>query len=100
MHNDDIASVCLSAFIADETHAVDIETVEVYRRRNYGAMVAKSFVEECGRVGIHPYWDCSPDNAGSIRLAQGVGMSLVLTIEFTGTIYPRRWGSDIKEDVL
>ena len=76
VHNDDIASVCLSAFIADETHAVDIETVEVYRRRNYGAMVAKSFVEECGRVSIHPYWDCSPDNAGSIRLAQGVGMSL------------------------
>lgn len=76
VHNDDIASVCLSAFIADQTHAVDIETVEVYRRRNYGAMVAKAFVEECGRVGIHPYWDCSPDNAGSIRLAQGVGMSL------------------------
>lgn len=39
-------------------------------------MVAKAFVEECGRVGIHPYWDCSPDNAGSIRLAQGMGMSL------------------------
>ncbi|WP_405172080.1 GNAT family N-acetyltransferase [Paenibacillus sp. FSL H8-0280] len=76
LHNDDIASVCLSAFIADQTHAVDIETVEVYRRRNYGAMVAKAFVEECGRVGIHPYWDCSPDNAGSIRLAQGVVMSL------------------------
>ncbi|WP_339785138.1 GNAT family N-acetyltransferase [Paenibacillus sp. FSL R7-0313] len=76
VHNDDIASVCLSAFIADQTHAVDIETVEVYRRRNYGAMVAKAFVEECGRVGIHPYWDCSPDNAGSIHLAQGVGMSL------------------------
>lgn len=76
MHNDDIASVCFSAFIADQTHAVDIETVEVYRRRNYGAMVAKAFVEECSRVGIHPYWDCSPDNAGSIHLAQGVGMSL------------------------
>ncbi|WP_339307497.1 GNAT family N-acetyltransferase [Paenibacillus sp. FSL L8-0435] len=76
VHNDDIACVCLSAFIADQTHAVDIETVEVYRRRNYGAKVAKAFVEECGRVGIHPYWDCSPDNAGSIHLAQGMGMSL------------------------
>ncbi|QZN73012.1 GNAT family N-acetyltransferase [Paenibacillus sp. DR312] len=76
VHNDDIASVCLSAFIANQTHAVDIETLEDYRRKNYGARVAKAFVEECNRVGIHPYWDCSPDNVGSIRLAQGLGMSL------------------------
>ncbi|WP_145320042.1 GNAT family N-acetyltransferase [Paenibacillus xylanexedens] len=76
VHNDEITSVCFSAFIADQTHAVDIETVEVYRRRNYGGMVAKAFVEECSRVDVHPYWDCSPDNAGSIRLAQSVGMSL------------------------
>lgn len=76
VHGQDIASVCSSAFIADQTHAIDIETTEAYRRRNYGALVARAFVEECRTKGVHPYWDCSPDNAGSIRLAEGVGMSL------------------------
>ncbi|WP_440117811.1 GNAT family N-acetyltransferase [Paenibacillus sp. QZ-Y1] len=76
VHGQDIASVCFSAFIADQTHAIDIETIEAYRRRNYGVLVAQAYAAECRRTGIHPYWDCSPDNAGSIRLAQGIGMSL------------------------
>lgn len=76
VQGEDIASVCFSAFISDQWHAIDIETIEAYKRRNYGARVAQAFVEECRIKGIHPYWDCSPDNAGSIRLAEGVGMSL------------------------
>ncbi|WP_063564106.1 GNAT family N-acetyltransferase [Paenibacillus sp. O199] len=76
VQGEDIASVCFSAFISDQWHAIDIETIEAYKRRNYGARVARAFVEECRIKGIHPYWDCSPDNAGSIRLAEGVGMSL------------------------
>ncbi|WP_339850456.1 GNAT family N-acetyltransferase [Paenibacillus sp. FSL W7-1088] len=76
VQGEDIASVCFSAFISDQWHAIDIETIETYKRRNYGARVARAFVEECRIKGIHPYWDCSPDNVGSIRLAEGVGMSL------------------------
>lgn len=76
VHNDDIASVCLSAFVADEMHAIDIETIEVYRRRNYGALVVRAYAEECKSRGVHPYWDCSPSNTGSIRLAKSMGLSL------------------------
>ncbi|WP_336780849.1 GNAT family N-acetyltransferase [Paenibacillus illinoisensis] len=76
VHNDDIASVCLSAFVADGMHAIDIETIEVYRRRNYGALVVLAYAEECKARGVHPYWDCSPSNTGSIRLAKGIGLSL------------------------
>ncbi|WP_408894471.1 GNAT family N-acetyltransferase [Paenibacillus taichungensis] len=76
VQGEDIMSVCFSAFISDQWHAIDIETIEAYKRRNYGARVARAFVEECRIKGIHPYWDCSPDNAGSICLAEGVGMSL------------------------
>ncbi|WP_438350707.1 GNAT family N-acetyltransferase [Paenibacillus sp. FA6] len=75
-HNNDVVSLCISAFVADQTHAIDIETLEGYRRRNYGASVARAFVEECKLNGINPYWDCSPENTGSIRLAKSVGMSL------------------------
>ncbi|WP_337034063.1 GNAT family N-acetyltransferase [Paenibacillus illinoisensis] len=76
VHNDDIASVCLSAFVADEMHAIDIETIQVYRRRNYGALVVLAYAEECKSRGVHPYWHCSPSNTGSIRLAKSIGLSL------------------------
>lgn len=34
-----------------------------------------SFVQECVEKGISPYWDCSPDNTGSIRVAKTIGLS-------------------------
>ncbi|MGN7760769.1 GNAT family N-acetyltransferase [Paenibacillus sp. 22594] len=67
-------SVCFSAFITGHNHAVDIETIEGYRNRNYAASAARAFVEECRRSGIQPYRDCSPDNSGSIRLAEMMGL--------------------------
>ncbi|MEC0201810.1 GNAT family N-acetyltransferase [Paenibacillus lautus] len=73
--NNNVVSLCFSAFIVDKKHAIDIETLEEYKRRNYGAAVARAFVQECLQKGIHPYWDCSPENTGSIRLAEKVGMS-------------------------
>lgn len=74
--DNNVVSSCFSAFVADQTHAIDIETVEGYRRQNYGSAVVKAYVQDCKQQGIYPYWDCSPDNAGSIRLAESVGMVL------------------------
>lgn len=76
VHDEDIVSVCLSAFVEGSTHAVDIETLEGYRKQNYAALAAQAYMEQCNQAGIHPYWDCSPDNTGSIRLAQNIGLSL------------------------
>lgn len=73
--NNCLVSICLSAFVAEQTHAIDIETVEGCRRRSYGRAVAKSFVGECIQKDVHPYWDCSPENAGSIQLAKAIGLS-------------------------
>lgn len=74
-HNNNVVSLCFSAFIADQTHAIDIETLERYKGNNYGKAVARAFVEECKQKGINPYWDCSPDNIGSNRLAKSIGMT-------------------------
>ncbi|WP_339276964.1 GNAT family N-acetyltransferase [Paenibacillus sp. FSL W8-0426] len=71
-----IASVCFSAFVAGRIHAIDIETMELYRYKRYASLAAKVYINECIRREIEPYWDCSPDNEGSIRLAKGLGMSL------------------------
>lgn len=74
-HQNKAVSLCFSAFVADQQHAIDVETLEEYRQRNYGAAVAKAFIQECMQRGINPYWDCTPDNTGSIRLAQTVGLA-------------------------
>ncbi|MEI2397923.1 MULTISPECIES: GNAT family N-acetyltransferase [Paenibacillus] len=73
-YNNQVVSLCFSAFIAKETHAIDIETLEGYRGRNYGTAVATALLQEFRRKGILPYWDCTPENTGSIRIAQAIGM--------------------------
>lgn len=72
--DNNLVSLCFSAFVAGQTHALDIETIEGYRRKNYGVQVATAYVNECNQRGIQPYWDCSPDNTGSIRIAETIGM--------------------------
>ncbi|KOR90752.1 GNAT family N-acetyltransferase [Paenibacillus solani] len=72
--DNNLVSLCFSAFVAGQTHAIDIETIEGYRKRNYGVQAATAYVKECSQKGIQPYWDCSPDNTGSIRIAEGIGM--------------------------
>ncbi|MFC6333118.1 GNAT family N-acetyltransferase [Paenibacillus septentrionalis] len=31
--------------------------------------------KRCVEKGISPYWDCSPDNTGSIGVAKTIGLS-------------------------
>lgn len=74
-YNNNVVSLCFSAFVAEQTHAIDIETLEGYRKSNYGTAVASAFLQECIQKGIHPYWDCTPENTGSIRIAKTIGMT-------------------------
>ncbi|WP_454190126.1 GNAT family N-acetyltransferase [Paenibacillus sp. Marseille-Q7038] len=75
-HNHNVISVCFSAFVDGHTHAVDIETLVEYRNKQVGTAVAEAYMEECKHKGVKPYWDCTPENVGSLRLAEKMGMSL------------------------
>ncbi|WP_225228994.1 GNAT family N-acetyltransferase [Paenibacillus gallinarum] len=75
-HNHNVISVCFSAFVDGHTHAVDIETLVEYRNKHVGTAVAEAYIEECKRKGVDPYWDCMPENVGSVRLAKKMGLSL------------------------
>jgi hypothetical protein len=74
-HNNNVVSLCFSAFVVDQTHAIDIETLDGYRRSHYGTAVANALVRDYIQQGIHPYWDCTPENTGSIRIAQAIGLT-------------------------
>ncbi|WNS42891.1 GNAT family N-acetyltransferase [Paenibacillus sp. MMS20-IR301] len=73
-HDNQAVSLAFSAFAAGRTHAIDIETLEEYRRNNYGTAVAAALLQEFRVQGIEPYWDCTPENTGSIRIAEAIGM--------------------------
>ena len=68
-----IVSLCFSAFVADATHAIDIETEDMHRRKGYGERAARRFVEACLAEGLHPHWDCMQENIASWSLAEKLG---------------------------
>lgn len=73
-YNNKAISLCFSAFVADQKHAIDVETLKEYRRKKYGTAVAKAFIHECIQKNLKPYWDCTPENSGSIQLAKTIGL--------------------------
>jgi RimJ/RimL family protein N-acetyltransferase len=70
---EEAASVCFSAFVAGNTHAIDVETTENYRRRGFAEIVAREFVKECIKRGLRPHWECMKENIASIALAEKLG---------------------------
>lgn len=77
----EIASLCCSGFVAGDTHAIDIETIQSHRRKGYGGTVARAFLAECIVRNLQPHWDCMAENTASSRLAEKVGF--VQTHEYT-----------------
>ena len=70
---DEAAAICFSAFVADNRHAIDVETIEKYRRRGLAERVAGEFVRECTKRGLKPHWECMKENVASAALAEKLG---------------------------
>ncbi len=76
LEDSNLASICISGFVADRTHVIDIETQQAFQRRGYAYVVGRAFVDECSRTGLAPHWDCMDDNIASIALAEKLGFAL------------------------
>lgn len=83
MESDAIASLCFSAFVAGNIHAIDIETIQEHRGKGYGETVARAFLAECAKTQRKPYWDCMAENTPSAGLAEKLG----LTRSYVYTLY-------------
>lgn len=68
-----IVSLCLTAFVADNVHCIDIETLEAHQGKKLAQKVAHSFVKECLENGLIPYWDCMESNKPSVAVAESIG---------------------------
>lgn len=72
---DEVVSLCYAAAVADGLAEVDVVTQPEYRGRGLAGVVTRQFIKECLRRGVAPTWDCFDYNAGSLRLAGGLGFA-------------------------
>lgn len=71
----DVASLCYAAAVADGLAEVDVVTRPEFRGQGLAGVVTKQFIRECLSRGLAPTWDCFDYNAGSVKLAEGVGFA-------------------------
>ncbi len=72
-----LASVCLSGFVAEQVHVIDIETIDSYQRQGLGYQVGSAFVSRCLDRGFSPQWGCMEENSASRAFAERLGFDRV-----------------------
>lgn len=73
LHNETIASECISIFSSTEYAEIDIATLTRFRGKGFGHIVARKFIEHCIVRNVTPKWDCDVNNFPSIKLGEGLG---------------------------
>ena len=85
-------SVCMSAFIDEEVHCVDMETSEDFWRQGHGTAAAGAFRRACQGARAVMHWSCMEENVASYRLARRIGLTEVGSYLTMGINYDE--GSD------
>jgi GNAT superfamily N-acetyltransferase len=73
----EIAGWCTGGLVSPGKTAVTIETVQEYRRRGLGTLMACAFLDRCQREGLTAYWDAWADNIPSVATAEHIGLTHV-----------------------
>lgn len=73
MKADEVASLCLAAFITDRYSALEIETFKGFQNNGLAKIVASKVVSEAVDRGLIPYWDCMGENIPSQKTAEAIG---------------------------
>ncbi|MUK89494.1 GNAT family N-acetyltransferase [Ornithinibacillus sp. L9] len=75
IHQQEIVSVCISSFVFENIHCIDIETINNHQGKKLAQKVAYRYVKECFERGIIPYWDVMETNKPSITVAEHIGFT-------------------------
>ncbi len=73
VHNNQIASWCLSVYTSGNHYELGLETAGNFRQKGFATATAAAAVKYCDEEGFVPHWHCWNDNEGSIAVAQKVG---------------------------
>lgn len=84
LYEEKLISWCTGEFFSEKTCGIGIYTIEEERKKGVAAALTRSFVTECSKRGLVPYWDSWDDNAASIKVAEKVGFDRVEVYEVMG----------------
>ncbi len=76
-YNHKIVSVCLSGFVFENMHSIDIETLKAHQGNKLAQKIAHDVVKDGMSNNIIPYWDCEEANKASNAIAQNIGFTNV-----------------------
>ncbi|WP_349409968.1 GNAT family N-acetyltransferase [Pseudalkalibacillus sp. SCS-8] len=77
IYKKEIVSVCMSGFVVDKFHCIDIETKAEHQGKKLAQSVAHFLVRDCLDNHSVPYWDCMDENKPSIAVAENLGFKNV-----------------------
>jgi RimJ/RimL family protein N-acetyltransferase len=73
MHDQVIASWCLTVYASGQTVELGVATAPAYRQQGLATVVAAACVADCLAQGRTPVWQCNVDNQASLAVARNVG---------------------------
>lgn len=74
--SNEIVSICISGFVYNDKHCVDIETLPHQRNKGYASMLVKRYLKELNTRNLIPSWECMDKNIISKHLAEKHGFCL------------------------
>jgi len=74
LQGDKLVGMCLSGFVWEGVHGVDIEILPDYQGQKLGSLISQAFLNECSRRGWTAYWDCMEQNRASEAIARKIGL--------------------------
>jgi len=75
-----ILSICISSFITDTIHDLNIYTNPNWRRRGLATTCAYVYIHNCIKKGIIPNWCCSTQSSDVIKIAQKLAFNPIVNI--------------------
>jgi len=73
MHNETVASLCMTGFRYRHIHALGIDTIEQYRGRKLAQIAVRAYAEHLFSQGQSMCWDCTASNKPSSAIAERIG---------------------------
>jgi GNAT superfamily N-acetyltransferase len=73
--NGAIACWCTGEYVSATQCGIGIATAPAFQRRGIATATAQRFVSQALGRGLAPHWECSDENAASMRVAEKVGFA-------------------------
>ncbi|MBA2176367.1 GNAT family N-acetyltransferase [Halobacillus locisalis] len=86
INQQEIVSLCFSAYVFEGVHGVHIETLPPYQGKGLAQKVAHKFVQDCFTNGTVPYWNCLERNQSCIAIVENMGFTNVFN--YVGYEFP------------